>query len=125
MRYQLKRQIQTGVSLTVVLGVSAMFGASLVGAFEEEAYSAPEIEVAVPMVPPSEDGELAVPTTEVPAEEELLPAPVQIEAPERLEEDDPRWDCRIHGNERCGVEIMGTWYVVTFEDGLPEGVYVR
>jgi uncharacterized lipoprotein YajG len=24
--------------------------------------------------------------------------------PQPIQEDDPRWDCRVHGNEICGKE---------------------
>lgn len=40
-------------------------------------------------------------------------------------EDDPDWDCRTMGNRTCGVEIEGTWYLVTFENGVPVGVSER
>lgn len=42
-----------------------------------------------------------------------------------ITEDDPRWDCRFDGNEACGVEIEGVWYVIQFRDGSPEGVTYR
>ena len=41
------------------------------------------------------------------------------------QEDEPGWDCRTMGNQQCGVDIMGTWYVVEFIDGSPYEVYVR
>lgn len=44
---------------------------------------------------------------------------------EEPQEDDPSFDCRFHGNEQCGVEIQGTWYVIQFEDGSPESVSLR
>ena len=31
-----------------------------------------------------------------------------------IQEDDPNWDCRINGNQKCGVQIQGVWYVVDF-----------
>lgn len=42
-----------------------------------------------------------------------------------ITEDDPRWDCRTMGNHQCGVEIEGTWYVVSFEAGQPVSVNLR
>lgn len=66
-----------------------------------------------------------VETSETPEEQaeaqEILTRDVEPE-PERVEEDDPRWDCRTMGNFQCGVQIQGEWYVVTFEDGEPAGV---
>lgn len=66
-----------------------------------------------------------VETSETPEEQaeaqEILTRGVEPE-PERIEEDDPRWDCRTMGNFQCGVQIQGEWYVVTFEDGEPAGV---
>lgn len=44
---------------------------------------------------------------------------------EVVEEDDPRWDCRTMGNQACGVQVMGKWYVVQFEDGVPVSVRER
>lgn len=55
---------------------------------------------------------------------EDMPPVVVITEPE-LSEDDPNWDCRVHGNELCGVEISGTWYVVQFENGEPVSVEPR
>lgn len=66
-----------------------------------------------------------VETSETPEEQaeaqEILTRDAEPE-PERIEEDDPRWDCRTMGNFQCGVQIQGEWYVVTFEDGEPVGV---
>ncbi len=43
-----------------------------------------------------------------------------------ITEDDPRWDCRTMGNHQCGVEVEGTWYVITFDGaGHPIGVSER
>ena len=42
-----------------------------------------------------------------------------------IQEDDPRWDCRFDGNQTCGVEIEGVWYLVQFEDGSPVSVGYR
>jgi hypothetical protein len=44
---------------------------------------------------------------------------------EDVQEDDPNWDCRFNGNQMCGVEIMGVWYVIQFEDGSPLSVTLR
>lgn len=30
-------------------------------------------------------------------------------------EDTPEFDCRIHGNHTCGVEIEGVWYILNFD----------
>lgn len=66
-----------------------------------------------------------VETSETPEEQaeaqEILTRDVEPE-PERIDDDDPRWDCRTMGNFQCGVQIQGEWYVVTFEDGEPAGV---
>ena len=44
----------------------------------------------------------------------------------KINEDDPRWDCRTMGNRQCGVKIEGAWYVVTFDaKGKPKSVRVR
>ena len=45
--------------------------------------------------------------------------------PEVIQEDDPRFDCRTMGNQKCGVEISGTWYVVSFIDGVATTVTLR
>lgn len=52
-------------------------------------------------------------------------APIGDLPPEIIHEDDPRFDCRYMGNQRCGVEIHGTVYVITFENGAPTGAYQR
>ena len=51
----------------------------------------------------------------------------EIPSPEQAtcQEDDPCWDCRFDGNERCGVEIEGVWYIIQFRDGSPESVSYR
>lgn len=51
--------------------------------------------------------------------------PDAYDTPEIIYEDDPRWDCRTMGNQSCGVEIGGLWYIVVFEDGQPVDVYPR
>ena len=30
-------------------------------------------------------------------------------------EDEPGFDCRIHGNRMCGVQVQGEWYVIQFD----------
>lgn len=52
-------------------------------------------------------------------------APIGELPPEIIHEDDPRFDCRYMGNQRCGVEIHGVIYVITFENGAPTGAYQR
>ena len=52
-----------------------------------------------------------------------LPDPEPTTAPvQTIEEDDPNWDCRFDGNQKCGVTIMGVDYVIQFEDGSPMSV---
>jgi hypothetical protein len=51
-----------------------------------------------------------------------LPSPEQEQV---CQEDEPCWDCRFDGNERCGVEIEGVWYIIQFRDGSPESVSYR
>ncbi len=65
--------------------------------------------------------DVPVPPIEPDVQLPTLPAPVT----EHISEDDPRWDCRTMGNLTCGVEIMGTWYTVTFECGEPVSVSRR
>lgn len=62
------------------------------------------------------DDYTVTPAPETPATQE--PGPV-------IQEDDPRWDCRFDGNEQCGVNIEGVWYVIQFRDGSPEWVGYR
>lgn len=60
--------------------------------------------------------------------EEAVPwvpgAPINGEIREPYE-DEPGFDCRIHSNQVCGVEIEGTWYIVSFAAGEPVGVHLR
>lgn len=63
---------------------------------------------------------------ELPPALPLTPMPLEVPivadtspAPEVIMEDDPRWDCRTMGNLECGVEIQGTWYIITFANGAP------
>lgn len=58
---------------------------------------------------------------------EVIPAPLPlvVEDAPVIQEDDPNWDCRFDGNEMCGVEIHGVWYVIQFRDGSPESVGYR
>lgn len=51
--------------------------------------------------------------------------PVEPSDTNVIQEDDPNFDCRFHGNEMCGVEIQGAWYVIQFEDGTPVSVRLR
>ena len=52
-------------------------------------------------------------------------APINGEIREPYE-DEPGFDCRIHGNHKCGVSIQGAPYVVTFDQaGQPTGAYQR
>lgn len=44
---------------------------------------------------------------------------------ELIHEDDERWDCRFHGNQMCGVNVEGIWYLIQFEDGTPLSVSTR
>jgi hypothetical protein len=45
---------------------------------------------------------------------------------EVIQEDDPRWDCRLMGNHECGVQVGDAWYVITFDDaGAPLTVRTR
>lgn len=37
------------------------------------------------------------------------------EVPAEPAEDDPDFDCRIHGNHICGVEVEGTWYLLDYD----------
>lgn len=46
---------------------------------------------------------------------EVTPAPEPEEALAEPMEDDPNFDCRIHGNHKCGVEVNGTWYVLDYD----------
>lgn len=87
----------------------------------------------------------AAPTQQAPVVSETIPAPVQsateqskpwdvdtitaeplvikiddIQLPTlptlpEPQEDDPGFDCRIHGNHVCGVQIEGVWYLVNFD----------
>jgi hypothetical protein len=41
-------------------------------------------------------------TYPAPADEPSRPATATTTTTERIEEDDPRWDCRTMGNRRCG-----------------------
>lgn len=47
--------------------------------------------------------------------------------PERIYEDDPRWDCRTMGNRGCGVQdSSGAWLVVVHDAaGYPTHVVTR
>jgi hypothetical protein len=54
-----------------------------------------------------------------------LPQTVTPEPAVTCQEDEPCWDCRFDGNERCGVQIHGVWYIIQFRDGSPEGVTYR
>lgn len=40
-------------------------------------------------------------------------------------EDEPGFDCRVHGNKVCGVQLEGQWYNVTFAAGAPVSVVAR
>lgn len=51
--------------------------------------------------------------------------PFLTKAPITCQEDEPCWDCRFDGNQRCGVQIEGVWYIIQFRDGSPEGVTYR
>ena len=77
--------------------------------------------------PEPEPDPVAVTPEPFPTYEEAVPwvpgAPHTLPVAPR--EDEPGFDCRIHGNQMCGVLIEGTWYVVTFRDGLPASVAVR
>lgn len=59
--------------------------------------------------------------------EVLVPSDARedVTIPSPIQEDDPNWDCRINGNQACGVEIHGVWYVIQFRDGSPESVTYR
>lgn len=50
-----------------------------------------------------------------------LPAPVEAGTPDPVE-DDPAFDCRVHGNLICGVFIQDERYLVTFVDGEPTSI---
>lgn len=82
-----------------------------------------------PVEPSTSAAPIPAPTTEpVPWEyEEAVPwvpgAPHT--GPVAPQEDDPAFDCRVHGNQSCGVQIENTWYLVTFSDGQPVSVRVR
>lgn len=48
------------------------------------------------------------------------PAPALPPAPEpdsAIQEDESGWDCRTHGNQLCGVQVQGVWYVLDFATG--------
>ncbi len=47
-----------------------------------------------------------------------------VVSPDDLSEDSAAWDCRTMGNRECGVLVVDTWYVVTF-DGRGEPVAIR
>lgn len=36
---------------------------------------------------------------------------------ELINEDSPLWDCTTMGNETCGVEIDGVWWLIHYENG--------
>lgn len=82
--------------------------------------AAPET-ASVPITPPAPT---PTPDPAPPTPEASIGTPVTIEAPV-ITEDDPRWDCRTMGNLQCGVEVNGTWYVITFADTQPVSVRVR
>lgn len=42
--------------------------------------------------------------------------------PAEPEEDEASFDCRVHGNDVCGVTIGGDPYTITFKDGAPVAV---
>ncbi len=56
--------------------------------------------------------------------------PSRVPATDRIEEDDPRFDCRIHGNERCGTTMTDPVtgapiaVVIAYREGLPVAVYL-
>lgn len=52
-------------------------------------------------------------------------APDADPIPREPHEDEPGFDCRVHGNEMCGVQVHGMWYLIQFEDGSPVSVRVR
>lgn len=73
----------------------------------------PEAIVAIPEPPACAEGlELAEDGTCVDPSFWDTTAP----APQPVYEDDPAWDCRIHGNRICGVDISGTRYLVQFDE---------
>ena len=89
----------------------------------------PSPEPVEPSPAPEPEPELT-PIPEPPFEyEEAVPwvpgAPIGDLPPEIIHEDDPRFDCRYMGNQRCGVEIHGVTYVITFDQGIPTGAYQR
>ena len=82
----------------------------------EPAPTAPEV---LPVPEPEPTFEYVEPVPWVPG------APIGDLPPEPIHEDDPRFDCRYMGNQQCGVQISGTWYVVSFDAGTPTGVHLR
>lgn len=78
---------------------------------------------ALPLLATYPEAEKVEPTSDYSHQPFTLPAPIQ-EAVEP-HEDEAGFDCRIHGNQSCGVLIEDAWYVVTFEHGEPVSVVTR
>ena len=93
--------------------------------------TAPATPEPSPTVTPTPEPTLEpAPPTETPREGEYQEAVPWVPgapftSPVAPREDEPGFDCRIHGNQMCGVLIEDTWYVVTFRDGLPASVTIR
>ena len=75
-------------------------------------------------------GMLLIACSVAPSPEPVVPTPsptasVPYDAPGTIYEDDPQWDCRSMGNQICGVEIKGDWYLIGFNNGEPTGSVVK
>lgn len=101
-------------AVSLVLALSMSLGVVLPNVVNPVAVTCPEHYV--------EQGDTCVAVWE---DDGLVLGPlVSTPAPEPME-DDPAFDCRIHGNSECGVLIEDTWYIIAFEDGSPASVRVR
>lgn len=84
----------------------------------------PSPEPSTPVVPEPELTPIPEPTFEYMEGVPWVPgAPIGDVPP--FHEDDPRWDCRYMGNQQCGVQIHGTWYLIHFNAGEPTGASIR
>lgn len=132
----MKNRAAVAVAAGCLIGftAAALMGAASAGDLNEDFPFTPT-ETTAPAIVQSDARDEVAPEEVGTSNPITVPSPIQATtptqepaaspAPEVCQEDEPCWDCRFDGNERCGVEIHGVWYVIQFRDGSPESVGYR